>query len=351
MDKIRGKSIKGQVIYMGIDVHEKTYRVSIFCNGDEFSNKNYPAEYKHLHRLLERYKGCTINAVYEAGAFGYSIHDKLKADGVKVVVTPPSKIPKEPGDRVKNDKRDCRKLAHLFSSGLLKSVTVPCKRIREDRDLLRTRDQLVSHRKDVFLQVQSKLRFHGLPIRFKGVLSQHRQKALLSLPELSPSLRSSFEFLLDTYNHLSEQLKKIRVSVLALGESKRYREPIQILKNVPGIGLFTALSWVLELPNMSHFKSNECLASFLGLTTSEYSSSDKIRQGRITRCGNRKIRWLLVESSWKLIAKDDVMQSFYDRIKRRRGGKRAIVAVARKLSGRLRTILLRNEPYALGTVS
>lgn len=350
MAKIRGKSIKGQAIYMGIDVHEKNYRVSMFCNGEEFSNKNYPAEYKHINRLLTRYEGCTIHAVYEAGAFGYSLYDKLKADGVKVVVTPPSKIPREPGDRVKNDKRDCRKLAHLFSSGLLSAVTVPCKRCREDRDLLRTRDQLVSHRKDVFLQVQSKLRFHGLPLRFKGVLGKRRQAELLSFPELSSTLRSSFEFLLDTYNHLSAQLNKIRVSILALCESKRYSESIQILKSVPGIGLFTALSWVLELPSMNRFKDNKSLAGFLGLTSSEYSSSTTIRQGRITRCGNAKIRWLLVECSWKLISADGAMASFYERIKQRRGGKRAIVAVARKLSGRLRTILLRNETYAVGTI-
>jgi len=350
MDKIRGKSIKGQAIYMGIDVHERNYRVSMFCKGEEFLNKDYPAEYKHIHKLVDRYKGCVIHAVYEAGAFGYSLVDKLKADSVKGIVTPPSKIPKEPGDRVKNDKRDSRKLAHLFSSGLLTSVTVPCKRIREERELLRTRDQLVNHRKNIFLQVQSKLRFHGLPIRFKGVLGKGQQKALLDCSELSSSLRLSFELLLDTYNHLTEQLKTIRVSMLALCESKRYSEPIKLLKSVPGIGLLTALSWMLELPSMSHFKSNQRLASFLGLTSSEYSSSDKIRQGRITRCGNSKIRWMLVESSWKLIAADGAMRAFYDRLKQRRGGKRAIVAVARKLSGRLRTILLRKEEYALGMV-
>jgi len=351
MAKIKGRSIEGQAIYMGIDVHEKTYRVSLFYNGEEILNKPYPAEYKYLRRLLDRFKACIIHAVYEAGAFGYGLYDKMKLDGVKVSVTPPSKIPREPGERVKNDKRDCRKLAQLLSSNVLRSVSVPSKRIREDRDLLRTRDQLVSQRRRVFMQIQSKLRFHGLSLRFKGVISKRGQDELLSLPGPSDSLQISFQFLLDTYKYYTEQLKNIRKAVLSLCEAKRYKGMVELLKSIPGIGNLVALSWVLELPKMSRFKDNERLASYLGLTTSEWSSGEHHRQGRITRCGNAKIRWLLVESSWWLIKGDKAIQAFYDRVKRRRGGKRAIVGVARKLSGRIRTILLRREKYALGTIA
>ena len=126
---------------------------------------------------------------------------------------------------------------------------------------------------------------------------------------------------------------------------------VNILKSIPGIGNITALSWILELPVMGRFKNNARLASYIGLTSSEHSSGEQQRQGRITRCGNAKIRGLLTECSWKLISTDIVMCSFYERIKRRRGSKRAIIAVARKLSGRIRTILLRNEQYAIGTIS
>jgi len=286
--------------------------------------------------------------VYEAGPFGYGLYDGLKAAGVEAIVTPPSKIPMESGDRVKTDGRDSRKLAHLLSCGLLKSVPVPDQRRREDRELLRTREQVVRHRRHVFQQILSKLRFHGLPTRFRAMISRGKREEILGNPGLKGSLRYSFEALLDGYDYLTGQLKKFRERVLLLAELKDYARSVGILRSIPGVGLLTALSWLLELPEMEAFESNEKLGSYLGLTSSEYSSGENRRQGRITRCGNNRIRGLLVQCAWRTIGGDPVMGKFYERIKRRRGGNRAIVAVARKLSGRMRTILLKGELYSVG---
>jgi transposase len=87
------------------------------------------------------------------------------------------------------------------------------------------------------------------------------------------------------------------------------------------------------------------LSSYAGLTPSEHSSGDQIRHGHITRQGNKVVRSVLVESSWILVGKDPEMRRFYDRIKVRRGGKRAIVAVARKLCHRLLAIAQSGQPY------
>ena len=160
----------------------------------------------------------------------------------------------------------------------------------------------------------------------------------------------TFEHLLDTYDYYTERLKRVRRSILALSECDAYRDGVGILKGIPGIGILTALSFLLELPDMRAFDSNEKIGSYLGLTSSEYSSGQNQRQGHITRCGNTRMRGLLVQCAWKVVAGDEAMKIFYERLKRRRGGKRAIVAVARKLSGRMRTVLLRNEPYQVGLV-
>jgi len=117
---------------------------------------------------------------------------------------------------------------------------------------------------------------------------------------------------------------------------------------VPGIGTLTAMEILTELQEISRFGSAQELASYLGLTPPEYSSGDRVRQGRITRCGNKRVRSCSVESSWFLISKDPKMREKYLRIKYRRAAKRAIIAIAiaRNLSGRIRHMLLNHEPSA-----
>lgn len=347
MAKIRFDQRK--VIYLGIDVHEQSYSLSVFHNGQQIRHQHSKASYAVIRRLLDRYKGFYIRAVYEAGAFGYNLYDRLKADGVDIIVTPPSKIPVTPGEKVKTDSRDARKLAQLLSANMLKAVTVPSQIIREDRELLRTRDQLVAQRTRIFHQIQSKLRFHGLPLRCKGQITALNREQLLALP-MSQSLQRAFEELLNLYDIYTQRLRQFRRWLLALAQQDAYKHLVDILCSVPGIGLMTALAWVFEVPSVKCFTSADKLACFLGLTPGEDSSGNTRRQGHITRCGNGKIRWLLCESSWVAIRKDKAIEDYYQRIKRTRGAKRAIIAVARKLSARIRALLISNTPYAIGTV-
>jgi transposase len=338
-----------KVIYLGIDVHEESYSLCVFHNGQQIRHQHSKATYAVIHRLLERYKGFYIRAVYEAGAFGYHLYDRLKADGVDVIVTPPSKIPTTPGEKVKTDRRDALKLAQLLSAGMLKAVTVPSQTIREDRELLRTRDQLVAQRTRVFHQIQSKLRFHGLALRYKGRITAIHREQLMALTIAKP-VKHSFEELLNLYEYYTQRLRQFRVWLLELAQQDAYRRTIEILRSVPGIGLLTALAWVLEVPAAKCFASADKLASFLGLTPSEDSSGNSRRQGHITRSGNGKIRWLLCESSWVAMRKDKAIEDYYQRIKRGRGPKRALIAVARKLSARIRALLIHQTPYELGTI-
>jgi transposase len=108
--------------------------------------------------------------------------------------------------------------------------------------------------------------------------------------------------------------------------------------------------WAYEndppFPVEPRFKSSDKLAAYIGLTPSEFSSGH-LGQGKITHCGNTRVRACLVESSWILIAKDPFMRKRYQELKNRKGGKKAIVAIARMLIIRVRRILLDNEPYLL----
>jgi transposase len=140
----------------------------------------------------------------------------------------------------------------------------------------------------------------------------------LDLPR--EGLRACFESLIELYEYLSDQLMKMNQRVKELSQSLKY----------------------------GRFKGTDELASYIGLTPSEFSTGQYVWQGRITRCGNKRVRTCLVESSWVLITKDPLMRLKYNKLKAMKGAKRAIIAIARKLIIRIRRILLNNEPYVVG---
>jgi transposase len=350
MTKINSHHSDANIIYMGIDVHEATYNISLFNQGEEIFSQHCNATYDAIRKIVKRFRSFSFCAVYEAGAFGYGLYDQLKKDGVNIIVTPPSKVLRSQDDTVKTDKRDARKLAQHLSAGLLKAVCVPSMQIRQDRELLRTRDQLVDQRRRIYQQIQSKLRYHNLPLRSKGTITILNKTVLFQMP-LSVPMRIAFSELINLYDFYSQRLRFLRNEIIKLSESKPYATAVSLLQSIPGVGLFASLAWLLELPAMQHFQSDDKLASFLGLTPTESSSGRKRRLGSISKTGNPKIRWLLIQCSWILIGKDPVMQQCFSRIKRRRGSQCAIVAVARKLSARMRAVLIHQTPYAIGTIS
>jgi transposase len=135
-----------------------------------------------------------------------------------------------------------------------------------------------------------------------------------------------------------------------LSETELYRERVQILLTIPGVGMLGAMELLLELQDVSRFRRADQLAAYVGLTPSQYSSADKVRMGRITCMGKNTLRAMLVQASWALIRKDGVMREKYERLKAKSGAKRAIVAIARTLLIRMRRLLLDKNPYVVGVI-
>lgn len=346
-----GELARGKKVSIGIDVHKESWHVTAFVEGEEVFNGRMPAEYRALDRLFERFKDCLIKAAYEAGPCGFGLYDKLADNGIEALVVPPSLIPIESDNRVKTDRRDSRKLAELLHRDMLKRVHVLSEAQRQDRELLRTRRQLVNHRSSVMRQIKSKLLFHGI----KALSTGGQNITGIYLKRLrtvtNGQLRISFEVLINTCEFLTEQVKKIDGEIKELSQRPEYTERVKLLKSIPGIGSLSAMEILVELQDVRRFGNAKEIASYIGLTPSEYSTGQYIRQGRITRCGNKRIRSSLVESSWILIGKDIGMRVRYMKLKAKRGGKRAIVAIARSLIIRIRKVLISGKPYSLAPVA
>ena len=343
--------IKDEDLFVGIDLHKLRWHVTIRSAEVELFSNSIVGKWENLRRLLKRYKDCRIQAVYEAGYFGYWLFDLLTSHGAECIVTPPSLIPQEHGNRVKTDRLDSRKLARLLAKGLLKSIWVPSAEERFHRQVIRRRRQLIGDRVRTQNRIKSELQFYGINLPSpRGKWTQIYFSNLQRIKFKNHWMQQSFNQLLEHYDFLCIQIDKQTKLLKQLSQLPLYRDRVKILRSIPGIGILTAMEILLELQDVSRFRRAEQLAAYVGLTPSQYSSADKIRMGRITGIGKNTVRSALVESCWHLIRKDKAMRKRYEQIKARAGGKRAIVAVARKLLLCIRRLLLDNRPYVFESV-
>ncbi len=349
MRRYKGKQDNSKQLFVGIDLHTLHWHVTIRTEDVEVFSGGIPAKWEALRRLLERYRGYEIRAVYEAGYFGFWLHDHLEEFGACCVVTPPSLLPIEYGNKVKTDRRDSRKLAHFLANGLLKEVWVPSAEERCHRQVVRRRRQLISDRVRTQNRIKAELRFFGIEI--PQPTGQWSRVFLVNLHRLRLKdrwIQESYQRLLEEYDFLTDLIKKQTKVLEDLSQAPHYKERVTILRTVPGIGLIAAMELLLELQDVTRFRRAEQLAAYVGLTPSQYSSADKVRMGRITAIGKNQLRATLVEVAWRLISKDPAMRRKYERIKVRSGAKRAIVAVARMTLLRTRRMLLDGTAYVSG---
>jgi len=351
MEEYRRRVEEGKAVFVGVDLHRFKWHVTVMSEDQELFSGTLPGHWEALRKLLDRYRGDSIQVVYEAGYFGFWLHDRVVGYGADCMVTPPSLLPQEYGNRVKTDRRDSRKLAYLLAKGMLRRMWVPSVEERYHRQVTRRRRQLIGDRVRGQNRIKSELQFYGIPlVGPRGPWTRTYVERLWCIRFGDRWMQESFFRLLEQYEFLSEQIKKQTQLLRELSQTPLYRERVKILRSVPGIGLIAAMELLVELQDVSRFRRAEQLSAYLGLTPSQYSSADKIRMGRITRAGKSGLRAVLVEASWKLITKDMAMRKRYDRIKVRAGGKRAIVAVSRMLLLRLRRMLLDGRPYVLELV-
>jgi transposase len=133
---------------------------------------------------------------------------------------------------------------------------------------------------------------------------------------------------------LGEQLALAtrRLELLA-AQDPRVRQ----LMSAPGIGPVTAVAFVATLDEVGRFRDAHQVAAYLGLTPREYSSGERQHRGRISKTGNVRMRYLLVEAAWRLMRSKDPgaahLRQWAEQIAARRGSSRAAVALARRLAG------------------
>ena len=255
---------------------------------------------KAIRRLIERLGGPAGLAVcYEAGPGGYALWRLLTKMGVACDIIAPSLVPVRAGDRVKTDRRDAKKLVTLHRGGLLHYVAPPTPETEGLRDLLRCRDDVRCARTAARHRVSKQLLRHGRIYRegLKAWTVKHR--AWVARQRLDDELAQlALEHMLIRLDGTDRQLATLDAQLEQIATRERWAWQVDRLRAFRGIQTLTALGLIAEIGDFARFSHPRELASWLGITPSEYSSGDQQHRGHITKAGNRHARRLLIEGAW-----------------------------------------------------
>lgn len=345
-------------VFCGLDTSKKSISVT-FVSWNETANRSLKIPYSSgalLNYVRRHFPDKRIAFVYEAGPTGFGLYDDLTAAGYFSMVTSPSMVLKAPGDKVKTNRLDSRKLAEQLRGGNLKAVHVPTGSYRQLRHLTQLRKSCVKRQTAAKLQIKSLFLVEGMefPKNNKGKLNWGSSTLeFLRGWECTSAIRFKLDRLLWQLQFWHQEVLQTQREIKCFcKEDPELRGCVLLLITVPGIGETIAVHLLSRIGDWRSIRNSRQLAAFFGLIPSEDSTGERINRGAITRMGDRHSRALLIESAWVAIRKDRELHDCYRRIfnannEKKEAKKKAIVAVARRLTTRIYAVLSQQRPYRL----
>jgi transposase len=355
MKQVKSLNFAGQDIYCGIDVHKKNWSICVRDDEHELKSYSQPPSPAILARYLQHnYPQANLHAVYEAGFCGFWIQKALSDNGVHCIVAHAADVPTTDKDRRhKTDVVDCRKLAQALCEGSLQGIHIPSQQVLEDRAIMRTREQLVRDQTRCKNRILSCLHFWGIDIPQGYKPTAHFSKIFIGWLEqlnVNGNAKIALQLKLESLLAIQHQLVQANHTLRSLAQSTRYQQSVKLLCSIPGIGLTNAMILLIELEDITRFKTVDHLCSYAGLKPDIYSSSETVVVKGLTHRCNALVRTALVESAWKAVTKDPALLMAYKEYKKRMNYNKAIIRIAKKLLRRIRYVLLHQTPYVTGLV-
>jgi len=317
------------MLYAGVDHHTKTSHITLINEkGTVIQKKSLPSDGQSVKEMLSEY-GEPIKATLEASYNWGKMYDWLDDVADEVILAHPLKVRAIAEARIKNDKIDSATLAHLLRADLIPEAYACPAEIRAIKRVLRQRMFLVRINTMIKNRIQALLHQHDLQkpqVTDLFGTSGRRWMEGLRLPTPDCEILSEDLTLLDVVR------ERIASSESLIKSLSRGDQAVRWLKSVPGIGDFLSVLIRYEVGDISRFPSPEKFAAYTGLVPSTYASGERTYHGRITKQGNKYLRWAFIEAVAPALKSSQEMRSYYERIKRRKGSKDARVATARKLA-------------------
>ena len=345
----------GQDIYIGIDVHKKSWTVSIYLR--EFEHKTYttvPDAGKLYNYLKKQFPNGRYHSVYEAGYSGYWIDKQLRIMGIDNKIVNPADVPTNNKEKVrKTDPVDSRKLAQTLRNQQVKGIYVPDDEILSGRLLVRERRQVVKKITRCKNQIKSRLSFLGIKIDEDEVKRHWSRLYINKLDAISQTddmIGRPMSMLLKELEMLREINLTLTKEIRSLSKTQRYREQAENLTTIPGISNLSAMIILTEIIDIKRFSNFGKLCSYVGLIPDEHSSGERRIITGITNRRNPYLRHILTEISWVAVRKDPALGLCFTNYAKRMPKGKAIVKIARKVLNRIRYVMINKKQYVTGVL-
>ena len=316
---------------IGLDLHKRESQLCIIANDGAITERRIVTSRERFTAVLGDRVPARI--LLEASTESEWVARHLESLGHEVIVADPNYAPMYAtrARRVKTDKRDARTLAEALRLGAYHVAHRVSPERRHVRAELAVREALVRTRTRYVSLAKALVRRDGLRVAGSEA---HLVAQRIGALELSDSLAAELLPLFAVLAPINEQIVAADRRIAAL---TRTDPTVALLATAPSIGPVTASAIVATVDDVSRFKSAHQFEAFLGLVPGERSSGEKRRIGRITKAGNARVRYLLVEAGWRILRSKDpetaALRAWALTIALRRGKRIAVVALARRLAG------------------
>jgi transposase len=340
-------------VFAGLDVDKQSIAVTFADHTEVLNSMRMPYSSEYLiNYVRKRFPGQRIAFAYEAGPTGFGLYDNVVANGYPCLVVAPSMVPTPPGQRVKTNRLDSKKIVEGLRGGQLRSIHVPAVSYRELRHLVQLRDTHVRQLAASKNRIKALLLYEGIDFPAKDGKWSARVLRELQAIDCSTAVKFKLNDLITTLQFHFLSAGAVQKEIRHFCQTnEEIRQSISLLTSIPGIGWIVGSHLVARLGDWREIDNVRQIAGFLGLVSSEHSTGDKQDRGNITRTGDSRLRNKLIQSAWVAINKDPELRAFYRRIYWRHpkkvAARKAIVAVARKLTTRIYAVLNQQRPYVI----
>ena len=345
-------SFKGQKIFIGIDVHARTWEVAVLTESGFVKRYSQVSSAKVLFDFLTKhFPDGEYHAVYESGFSGFSTYYALKEYNIDCVVTHAADVPTTQYEEVmKTDRVDALKLARSLRADEIRPIYIRKRENIDDRSVVRVRKTIQKQLGGNRSRIKHMLHCNGVKMpEIFAKPNTHWSRAFIKwLKEdvalLSPTRKSLDLLIMQVETQRSALLTATR-ELRNLALLDRYKDNYELLMSIPGVGTIVAMSVLTEIYDVTRFKNEKQFASYLGLIPTCHSSGDKEFHGEMTFRGNKQLGPMIIETCWIAISRDYGLGQAYIAYRRKVGPQKAIVKIARKMSNIIFSVLKNKRKY------
>lgn len=308
---------------LGIDLHKTMFMA---CTLEGEKKKYHQYKMREIEKFAESLKPEDVIAVESTGNSNYFV-SKIKHKVSKIVIVNPAQFKVISRSVKKTDKQASELLAFYLQKELLPEVRMTDDYSSQLKSLTSTRDKLVKSRSVLKNKIHNILNYHGILSKKEDFSSIKGLNRVLGY-KLGEGTKFELEIIVDEIKHLNENISKLEEKINDMGSKMKGFDNITSIK---GIGAKSGTILLSIIGNIDDFESDKKLAAYFGLVPRISQSNETIHYGKITKRGSKLGRTTLVQCA--LIAKkySPYLKNFYERIQKKRGSGKAIIATARKL--------------------